>query len=105
MNVPPTKMIKIILIITAVFCIFAAIIYGIYSFSLFWKTFAASINIIFLLVILVVLCLAVLYLGIRNFLLKKEVDNYKNKLNQLKFELERCKSKSNSVNENEDNNI
>jgi TRAP-type C4-dicarboxylate transport system permease small subunit len=102
MNVPPVRMLKISLIIIAVFCLFAALIYGIYSFSLFWQTFAAGITISFLLIILVILFLSLIYLAIRNFLLKKEVDNYKNKLNQLKFELERCKSKSNPKNTEND---
>lgn len=102
MNVPPLRMLKIILITIAVFCLFAALFYGIYTFSLFWQTFAAGITISFLLIILVILFLSLIYLAIRNFLLKKEVDNYKNKLNQLKFELERCKSKSNQENSEND---
>jgi uncharacterized membrane protein YqjE len=102
MNVPPLRMLKIILITIAVFCLLAALFYGIYTFSLFWQTFAAGITISFLLIILVILCLLTIYLGIRNFLLKKELEKNRNKLNQLKFELERCKSKSNHENSEND---
>ena len=48
-----------------------------------------------ILFIIVILFILVTYFGIRNFLLKREVDRHKNLLKQAKFELEKCKSKLN----------
>lgn len=97
MNEKQLRNLKISLLLIVAFFILAVITYGIYSFSLFWQTFAAGITISFLLVIVVALLILAIYLGIRNFLLKREADKYKNLLKQAKFDLEKCKSKINQI--------
>jgi membrane protein implicated in regulation of membrane protease activity len=87
------RTIKIILILVGVMAVMTLVLYGVYAFSLLWQTFAAGITISFLLIIIVLIALMAVYLWIRNLLIKRELNKYKNDLENLKIQLKRCESK------------
>ena len=89
------KTLKIVAIIAVLIGIIAAITYFIYGFGLFWATFAAGITIGLLMIIIIALLILSIYFWVRTFLLKREIKNYKNKLEYLEIELARCKSELN----------
>lgn len=91
------KTLKIVVMIAVVIGILVAVGYLIYGFSLFWATFAAGITIGLLLIIIVVLLILAIYLWIRNFLLKRELRRYEDRLEQAQAELSRCRSKFNQI--------
>lgn len=97
------KTLKIAAIIAVVIGILAVLFYIVYSFSLFWQAFAAGITISILLITIFVLLLLALYLWIRNFLLKRELREQETKLEQVRMELNRCKTqlKQENVEESE----
>lgn len=87
------RILKIILIVSVILAVIGAIFYLIYSFSLFWQRFAFGITISLLSIILVLALATILYLWIRNFLLKKELNQCKNRLSQVNHELNKCESR------------
>lgn len=89
------KTLKLVAIIAVIIGILAAIAYFIYGFGLFWATFAAGITISLLMMIILALLILSIYLWVKTFLLKREIKNYKNKLEYLNIELARCKSELN----------
>lgn len=87
------KTLRIVIIIALVMGILAALFYLVYSFSLFWQAFAAGITIGILLIIIFVLIVLAIYLWIKNLLLKRELMKQETKLEQIKMDLNRYKTK------------
>jgi membrane protein implicated in regulation of membrane protease activity len=87
------KTLKIAAVIALVIGILAVLFYVVYSFSLFWQAFAAGVTISILLIIILVLLVLIVYLWLKNFLLKREFNKQETKLEQIKIELSRCKTR------------
>ena len=86
------KTLKIVVIAAVIIGFLAALAYAVYGFSLFWATFSAGITIGLLLIVILALIILLVYLWIRVFLLKREIKRYEIMLEQVKMELNRCRS-------------
>ncbi|MCK9152004.1 hypothetical protein [Methanobacterium alcaliphilum] len=81
------KNFKIIFVTLLVIIAVISVFYIVYSFSIMWQAMAAGVTIFLLLIILFLLLALVVYLGIRNLWLKRELNKSESKVKILKREL------------------
>lgn len=84
------KKIKIIVVIVLIIGLVGAIIFLIYGFALIWQAMAASVIIIFLAIITVLFLFISIYLGIKNLILKRELDKQKKEIERISHNLKNC---------------
>lgn len=84
------KKIKIIVVIVLIIGLVGAIIFLIYGFALIWQAMAASVIIIFLAIITVLFLFISIYLGIKNLILKRELDKQQKEIERISHNLKNC---------------
>ena len=85
---------KIIVIIALILAVIGAVLYILYGLALVWQAIAAGIITGLLSLIVIIFIVISIYLWTRNYLLKRELDRYKNELQYCRAELVKYQEKS-----------
>jgi hypothetical protein len=85
---------KIIVIIALILAVIGAVLYILYGLALVWQAIAAGIITGLLSLIVIIFIVISIYLWTRNYLLKRELDRYKNELQYCRAELVKYQEKN-----------
>lgn len=85
------KKIKIIVIIALIIGVVGAVIFLIYGFALMWQAIAATVMIIFLAIVTILFLALSIYLWIKNWMLKRELDKQEKELERISHNMKNCK--------------
>ena len=85
---------KIIVIIALILAVIGAVLYILYGLALVWQAIAAGIITGLLALIVIIFIVISIYLWTRNYLLKRELDRYKNELQYCRAELVKYQEKN-----------
>ncbi len=85
---------KIIVIIALILAVIGAVLYILYGLALVWQAIAAGIITGLLSLIVIIFIVISIYLWTRNYLLKRELDRYKNELQYCRAELIKYQEKN-----------
>jgi len=83
---------KILLVLIFIVAVTVAALYIIYGLAIIWQTFAATIIIGFLSIILLLLTILSIYLWTRNLIFKRDLRKCQEELNRTKEELKQYKN-------------
>ncbi len=84
------KKIKIVIIIALIIGVVGAVIFLIYGFALVWQAMAATVMIIFLAIATILFLALSIYLWIKNWILKRELDKQRKELERMSHNLKNC---------------
>ena len=87
-----TRNMKILLVLIFIVAVTGAALYIIYGLAIIWQTFAATIIIGFLSIILLLLTILSIYLWTRNLIFKRDLRKCQEELNRTKEELKQYKN-------------
>jgi hypothetical protein len=80
----------LVLILAIVLAVVAAILYLVYGFALAWQALASGIIIGFLCLVIIILIGVLIYLGTRNFLIKRELKRSEMELKECRAQLKKA---------------
>ncbi|MEN6591986.1 MAG: hypothetical protein ABFC12_01930 [Methanobacterium sp.] len=84
------KKIKLVIIIALIIGVIGAVIFLVYGFALMWQAMAATVMIIFLAIATILFLALSIYLWIKNWMLKKELDKQWKELEKVSHNLKNC---------------